>query len=75
MPFLPTCWEIGSRLHEWKATETLDFQQYLTPGAVTLVHGSLTIDKEHRLDTDPRTGMMNRRIWGYICDINAPTNI
>ena len=72
MPFLPSCWQIGSRLSKWKVNETLDWD---LSDALTLVHGDLAVDKEHRLDTDPRTAMLNRRIFGYIVDITAPTDV
>ena len=41
---------------------------------MSIKHGENTIDGNPRLDCDPRTAILNRRLSGYIVDIAHPTD-
>ena len=71
MPYLPTPWMIGSKMFEWKADRHLDLP---LPQDIRILHGGETVDKHPRMEIPPRLAMMNRRVWGYVVDITAPTD-
>ena len=73
MPFLPTPWCIAQKLHGWGKGEVLDLPEFSDD--LRVIHGSLTIDSHPRLEISPRIATLNRRTFGYVCDITAPTNV
>ena len=72
MPFLPTTWEVSAAIAAWKTDESLSLP--LT-SELSVIHGSLTLDKSARLEVVPRIAMMNRRTFGFVVDITAPTDV
>lgn len=71
MPYHPTPWGQSMKTFGWEMDDDIDVP--VTPD-MTFVRPAQTRGGELRLDSPNRLGMMNRRGWGYGCDVKYATS-
>ena len=68
-PFRPSPWEVASALHGWSGRRG-DLGHIIPNDDIRIIHGPQTVDNIHRVELTPRLAMTNRKVFGFVAEIN-----
>ena len=71
-PFRPTPWGVECAFHGWSGRRG-DLDHVIPNGDIRVIPGPQTVDNIDRAELTPRLAMLNRKVFGFVADIqDAP---